>query len=282
MPMKGQKGDPSQELIKEFNDLKTAVALKQWEKLYSDRLAKASPEVKDAFDKHWNKLIGSSYYIARTAIDIPTLQQPQLPGRIDPKSQNYRVERVFHTIRWRKDTVIVNRNTDRERTYYTYQISGEHNHGNSRIIANNCMPDRLDRVLNEELANKIRRAKKSETKGEITDLELPLKVEGHWEVRFAGKATPEDKEDVELQHEGNCLQMQREVPLILPGFYIALADDATHPLFRKVGSEPRKIVGYRQLFPFSVLREATEKEFRIQKEEGDRITALERKREQQG
>ena len=102
-------------------------------------------------------------------------------------------------------------------------------------------------------------------------------VEGYWELLFAAKASQYDKEDPEISCEGHCLQVQRDVPTILPGRFIAVNDDAVHPIYVKVGDQPRKAVGSKKHFPATVLREVTKKEYDDMFIEGNRVTALARK-----
>jgi hypothetical protein len=279
MAQESHKGKEAQELIKQFTGLKRSVSLKQWEKLHRDQLQKAPFEVKDAFDRHWTAVTGASYWTPVTDIPVPQLSSHELPGRIDPKSRAYLTQRTFTSIRWKKHVYTTGKGLEKE-THYRYELSGDHSHGNTRFIAKKCKPERIVDYLGTGLSDQILEAGKTDDQGEITGLNHPVSIEGHWEVRFSGKASKDDNEWVELQHEGRCLQIMRNEPVILPGGFVEVNDNATHSVFVQTPEQPRKIIGTIQHFPCTVLREATEREFRAQKEEGDRITRAQRKMEE--
>lgn len=289
------QADPKvQELIEEFQSIKTEPGLRQWEKNNKDRLKSAPYAAMMMFNTHWEGIVKGSYLVSVTDIDIPTLQQRQLPGRIDPSGNHYKTERIFTSIEWKKNTYTTGRGLEKE-VHHTYDLAGVHTLGRSRQIVNKCKPERLETHLGKKIAGRILKAGTNQTEATIKEvsieapktagqksqkpLELAVLVEGYWEVRFAGKANEADKDDVEIQWEGQCLQMQREVPVILPGRHIEVNDNAHHPVYLKVGDEPLKIVGRKHHFPMTVLRECTKEEHDLQKAEGNKITRLARDRE---
>ena len=273
------KSDEKEKLIEEFKQLKTEPGLLQWErKIGRDKIKEADFEVKDAFDKHWTIITGSSYFTAVTDIEMPTAHKLPAPGRIDPKSSNYKTSRRFHTIFWTRNVWSTGKGFEREE-HKSFDLSGLHGEDDQhRIIVPRCKPERLHEHLGEELAKKISSNQKK-GKGEIKDIEVDVMVEGHWEVLFAGKGSTEDKEDPELSVEGHCLQVQRDVPVILPGRFVEANDNATHPIYVKVGDQPRKAIGSKKHYPTTVLREVTKKEYDEMYEEGNLVTQLARKNE---
>lgn len=278
MPQQSQEDQKIRELIKDFQSYKTVAALRQWEKSNRDVIKTSPWRVKEHFDTHWAAVTGENYFLGITDIDIPRLQQKQRPGRINPKETDYKTERIFSVINWKKTTYARGKGSEKE-FFENYEISGIHSEDNRyRLIAKKCTPDQIQYVIGEELAEKILSSKKKS--GKLNNLNHPVMIEGHWEVMFSEKSSKWEKEDVEIQHEGRCLQIQRGVPVILPGKYIEVNDNARHPVFMKSGDQPRKIIGWVQHFPSTTMREATELEYRQQKEEGDRITRMAREREE--
>ena len=95
---------------------------------------------------------------------------------------------------------------------------------------------------------------------------------GFWEVMFSPKGKPDDPEDVTLAWNGQCLQMKRGEPVILPGPFLEVADHGVFAHYKQVPGEDRKITSYVKHFPYTVLRQATEKEYREKKAAGDKAT----------
>ena len=271
-----------QELIKEFKSLTTQPALRQWEKSHREEIRKGAVYIKLKFDEHWQHIMGESYLVQVTEIDFNRLQmQKNIPGRIDPKGNNYKTERIFTKIEWKKNVTITGRGVAREE-WITYELRGDHTLGRARVMDTRCKPERLIDYLGETEAEKILKLPKKDVKGIIEGIELPIMVEGHWEVLFGGKGSKFDKDDVEIQWEGQCIQAQRQVPVILPGKYIEVLDNARYPVFMKVSDQPRKIVGWVQHFPFTTMREATKEEYDTMKAEGTRVTKMLRVAEETG
>ena len=106
------------------------------------------------------------------------------------------------------------------------------------------------------------------------------KYKGFWEVIFSPKSSPNDPEDVTLSLNGNCLQIKRDVPVVLPGPFLEVADHGVYPTFVQLPNQPRKVTGYVKFFPYTVLREASKEEFLRMKREGDKVTREARAREE--
>lgn len=279
MPENSQQGSKTaQALIDDFKPIKTQAALRQWEKLHRDEIKGSDFQTKELFDTKWKAVVGASYFVGITELDIPKLQHQAGGSRIDPAANLYKTERVFNSITWKRAVFTKGKGIEKE-TFESYEISGIHSEDERfRLIAIRCKPERVTDYLGNDLAKKVLAAKAKE--GTIDGLELPIMVEGHWEVQFTAKGSKWDKNDVEIQWEGQCLQMQRSVPIILPGRYIEVNDHARYPFFMKVGDQPRKIVGWVQHFPCTPMREATKKEYDQQKAEGDHITKMARAAEE--
>lgn len=282
MPEKSQEGSSkSQELIDNFKSFKTEVSLIQWEKASRKVLADSSADVRDAFNNHFKSVTGRPYYIAITDIDTSALQRPVATvGRIDPAGKNYQTERTFHTILWKKYSFTVGKGIERE-THSNFELTGLHGEQNKlRVIKTKCKADQIEQRVGKEVADQILKDSRKLSEGTIKGLNVPVMVEGYWEIQFSGKSSNEEKEDVEIQVDGKCLQMMRDVPVIQPGRFIEAADHAHFPLYFKQGDQPRKVIGKRHHFPFTVLREATETEYLQQKAEGDRLAKAAREAEE--
>ena len=65
--------------------------------------------------------------------------------------------------------------------------------------------------------------------------------------------------------------LQRRQRVILPGFYIEVADNATRDTFSQEPGIGRKKVGTILEYPYSVLRESTRQEYLKMKAAGDHI-----------
>jgi len=99
-----------------------------------------------------------------------------------------------------------------------------------------------------------------------------VRIERYYKVSFHAKASPNDPEDVQLSVNGDTLVIARERPVVIPERFRECADHATYPQFRQLPGETRKIVGRIRVFPYDLLGEATEQEYRKQKDEGTKKT----------
>jgi len=266
-----------QELVERFTKLDQEASLRKVEEAIREDIALGSPELKSLFDQHWIKVTGGSYYQPITMISPQSSRDAALPGRIYPKASNYLTERVFTEIWWKKHTAERGKGLDKE-TLIRFELGGKHTQGRQRVIHHKCKPHRLASMLGEKLAQQILEESKKATKGVIKDLNQPIMVEGYWEVIFAAKGSPSDKEDVELQWEGDCLQIMRQKPVVLPGHYIENADNGFYYKYLQLPDQPRKIEAIVYHFPYTVLREATREEFLKMKAAGDKKTKEDRER----
>jgi len=107
-----------------------------------------------------------------------------------------------------------------------------------------------------------------------------LADDGYWEVRFQPSGGPADPKTVTLAVGGQCLHIQRDVPVILPGPFLECADNGTYPVYIQLPNQPRKITGYRMHFPYIVLRRCDKAEYEQLLDDGNKKTAEARKREE--
>lgn len=101
----------------------------------------------------------------------------------------------------------------------------------------------------------------------------PEKTEDkYYRVMFAHKSSPHDEDDVTLIVNGEVLVIQRGVETIIPGRFKECADHATYPQFTQKPNQARKVVGTVMVFPYSLMGEATEAEYRKMLREGTQKT----------
>ena len=265
MPTKDSQEQPDEKLIDEFKRIAAEGILRDYEKKNRDRINEASFITKDAFDKQWVKVTGNSYYQP-----VTTVQPPQATfgknntERSDPRSRKYQANVVFSRIEWNK----VKRKIGKK-FKDLYVLDGDVKEtGQQRPIYQNLDIDRLKYVVGPENAEKIMSMKLDH--GEIKGV-FDLKVEGYWEVNFSPAKSENDPIDVRLIWEGQCLIIKRMVPVVLPGFYLEVADNATRDHFIQTPQQGRKKIGVIQEYPYTVFREASRDEFLAQKASGDRV-----------
>ena len=80
-------------------------------------------------------------------------------------------------------------------------------------------------------------------------------------VKFHNKSTPNQPNDVILSVNGDTLQLQRNVEVVLPQYFLEAADHATYPQFQ-TGSGSRKQVAEVRLYPYDYIGEGTEEEYK--------------------
>jgi hypothetical protein len=97
-------------------------------------------------------------------------------------------------------------------------------------------------------------------------------AEKYYRVRFHAKSDPNAQDNVELSVNGETLVIQREQEVVVPERYVECARHAMFSQFRQLPNQPRKVIGKVMIFPFDMLGEATEAEFRKQKKEGTKKT----------
>ena len=115
--------------------------------------------------------------------------------------------------------------------------------------------------------------KRKVTTGVIAD-------DGYWEVQFQPTSGPTDPVSVTLSLNGQCLHIQRDVPVILPGPFLEIADHGTYPVYIQLPNQPRKVTGMRMHFPYIVLRRCNRAEYEEMLDDGNKQTAEVRKKEE--
>jgi len=257
--------EPQEDFTGEFTRIAQESILRAYEEKNRERIAQASFALRDAFDKQWVKVIGKSYYLPVTASPtMPFLNGQNYTENSCPKDRNYCAKVQFDSVSWQK----LPRRRIGKRHVDLYNLTGKETNGDERPIYQNVSVDRLTRLLGIKSRDKIVSVK--EDHGEVQG-PFEIDVEGYWRVQFAPKSDQNDPADVQLMWEGQCLIIQRMQDVILPGFYIEVADNGTKDQFTQSPGEGRKKVGTIQRFPYMVKGEASRLEYLVQKERGDKI-----------
>ncbi len=97
-------------------------------------------------------------------------------------------------------------------------------------------------------------------------------------VKFHTKSDKYQPNDVILSVNGHTLLLQRDVPVVLPQCFLEAADHATYDQFQP-GSGSRKVIAKVRLYPYDVLGEGSEEEYRKMLATGARKLAEARERE---
>lgn len=261
------KSQEPQELSKEFARISQESILRQWEEKNRERIASASFNDRMEFDALWMKVIGKSYYAPITTTPIGPAIGQNNTERSDPKGCNYRENLTFSSVKWNK----LPRRKIGRKFRDLYNIKGvEQDTGKVRPIFQNLTVARLSQILTTEAKDKIVEASKKMDHGEVSG-PFPIDVEGYWEVSFSPQQHDNDLKDVRLMWEGICLIIQRMTPVVLPGFYIEVADNALRDRYTHTAKLGRKKVGTVQTFPYTTLRRATREEYLVQKAAGDKL-----------
>lgn len=275
---KSQEGnEPQEQLEKEFSRISQESILRAWEEKNRERISEAPFSTKDSFDKLWKKVIGRSYY-------QPVTEQPAMPSmngqnntqRSDPRGCKYRENITFSTILWQK----LPRRKIGKRYRDLFTIKGiVQDNGSERPVYQNLTTERISELLSVEVKDKLMKASKTIDHGEVKG-PFSIDVEGYWEVIFSPQSGPNDPKDVRLHWEGQCLVIQRMKNVVLPGFYIEVADNALRDHYTQTPEDGRKKVGTIQEYPYTTLRRATREEYLIQKEAGNKIQRAALRREE--
>jgi len=273
------------EFIEAFASIQNEAVLRQFEHTNRGRIQDL-PSCWMKWNETWQRVTGTPYFKAITETPIKS----SLAGgsRVDPKSRNYKTLIRFKQIDWNKTL----EQYGRRKKGIVYALRGIPVEDDQyRSIIHKTSQNQLIKLVGEEISERIiEDSKGTNFQGSITHLgkgkdKTPLDIEvecwGYWEVLFAPASGKDDFREVVLQWEGQCLQIQRNVPVILPGYYLEVNDNATYPVYTQTPEQSRKITGYVQFFPCTVMREATEKEYFIMKKQGDRITREARRREEE-
>jgi len=263
---KAPESQDDDKFITEFKSVAQQAQMRTYEENNRDRISKASFRVRDAFDQRWKKVIGVNYYQPMTTV-TPAVA-PVERKRFHPKGKNYREFVTFSKIIWQ---MIRRRISKKEVALYILQGKVAESKL-VRPIFQNLDANRLKAALGVEAAGKILDASQDEeaADGEIEG-RFDLEVEGFWEVQFAPMSDQNDSLDVRLMWEGQCLIMKRMVPVVLPGFYLEVADNAMRDKYIQNEKVGRKKIGQVQQYPYTVLGDATMEQYLFQKAEGDKI-----------
>ena len=81
----------------------------------------------------------------------------------------------------------------------------------------------------------------------------PEYVEAYHRVVFQDRSNPADQEDVHIGVNGEWLVMQRGKEVIVPQRFLGAADHARYPQIRQLPNQPRRTVGWVQVFPYRVV-----------------------------
>jgi len=106
----------------------------------------------------------------------------------------------------------------------------------------------------------------------ICECEPKIKPEKYYRVRFHAKGHANDPDDVMLSVNGEVLIMRREREVIIPERFKECADHAVFPQFRQVPGKQRKLVAHIRIYNYDTLSDATEKDFKNQVRDGNKIT----------
>lgn len=268
-------------LIKEFVGIDNKEALSLYERANQARILEGSVWVKDWFDRHWRAITGDPYF---SPITTRMAMQGPAPSTLHPKSTKYRVNRVFKSIRWTKTVHEIPVKQGQIRKIVSFDIFGTMDSGKEIAIERNVDTNVMAGFMPPEIVQEIAKEGKKATvmEGVITPIHpVQIAIIGYWEVLFSPQGSKDDPEDVTLTWNGQCLQIKRNERVVLPGYYLEIADNATYPKYIQTPEQSRKIVAYVQFFPYTVMREASEEEYLAQKKEGDRLTKEARRKEEE-
>lgn len=253
--------------IKEFSAIENSQTLRQYEKNNRERIASASLSIRDAFDRKWNEVNGKSYYLPVTEIPVsmPAFGKNDTT-RSDPKSNGYTEKITFSEIHWQR---LKARKIGRTMSSIWILKGIEKDTGKMRPIFQNLTIDRVSKILSQKDADDIS-SEKTVTHGVIKK-EFTIDVEGYWLVQFAPKQSDFDTHDVELMWEGQALTIQRQTEVILPGFYLEVADNGIKEAYTETPKDGRKKVGDIQIYPYTVISRSSRQEYLDMKSMGDNI-----------
>ncbi len=99
--------------------------------------------------------------------------------------------------------------------------------------------------------------------------EEPWQETYHW-VKFQPRSNPNEQEKVQLTVNGECLIIERSVPVPLPQRFIECAERTTYPVYSQEPGQLRKVANYVTTFAHEKIKPATKEEFERYKAEGTR------------
>ncbi len=106
----------------------------------------------------------------------------------------------------------------------------------------------------------------------------PVEKTTYKRVKFHSKSDKNQQNDVVLSVNGHTLLLKRDMPIVLPLHFLEAADNATYDQFQ-TGSGARKVIAKVRLYPYDVLGEATEEDYREMLGEGAKRQAEARERD---
>jgi hypothetical protein len=257
-----QKTHSEDVLEQEFAVITDEAALRQWEAINRKAVTESTLPLKLLFDDKWFTLTGERYFLPVTA--LPTLRGSAIAGEASmyPRDTLYRQLRMVRDVQW--DRV---REIRRGETVDRYFLMGVLPDGKRTTIDFKVRDNQLTKRLPLAVATKILSTNKPS--GTIEKVNDQIWVLGYWEVVFASKGHATDTDDVQLNWEGVCLQIQRGIRVVLHGYYLEVADHGIYPRYIQTPDQPRKVTSWMQFYPYTVTREATEEEFLLFKDRGD-------------
>ena len=114
-----------------------------------------------------------------------------------------------------------------------------------------------------------------------------VEPEKYWLLKFNDRFSKNETQDVPLSVNGETLVFHRGKEVVVPGRFRECADNTRHPIYEHWNNSlvdeaqsGRKNIGTQTTYPYTVIREATEEEFRAMKAIGDKELAS--LKEQQG
>lgn len=264
----GNQATEPEDFSDEFKRIASEDILRQYESKNRIRISESSLAVRDAFDRQWKKVTDKSYYQpVTTAPVVPAATGQNNTTRTNPKSRKYLASIQFSKIIWNK----LPRRKIGKRFKDLYNLKGvESFNGMERPIYMNVDADQLKKLLGDEARDGIIETSKKIDHGEVEG-DFIIDVEGYWTVIFSPQQDTNDTKDVQLMWEGQCLLIQRMKEVILPGFYIEVADNTLLDNFTQEPGEGRKKVGTIQRYPYTTLEESNREAYLAAKAKGDSI-----------
>ena len=98
------------------------------------------------------------------------------------------------------------------------------------------------------------------------------KPEKYYRVKFHAKSSPTDSDDVQLAVNGEPIVIERGKEVIIRERFKICADNACFPIFSQSPGHNRKITGEMHVFPYDLISESTEDEYRKMLRDGTRAT----------
>lgn len=225
-----------------------------------------------AWNEKWTQATKNPYFMPTGA-----LPRSETKGNTThPRYSNYRVTRRISGIEWSKTIEKRKAGTESSEIYNIIAILPG---GERTTVFNRIGKSQIQYQLPDAITQKIINGK-SALRGTIGDLNDEITVVGYWEVVFSNKGDLKDTDDVRLVADGVALQMKRMVPVILSGPHLESADGGKRPVFIQNPKVALKIAASVQYYPYTVVREATEREYLAFKSSGDMKTREERRRQE--